>query len=360
MRDGGHPSIRGVTVGPIESLLQPGRGYGSPAFAATLDEIKRRGANWISLTVFGRVWDARSVGIDWDFERPVEETRRAVEDAVQMAHARGLRVMLVPHLWLESGEWRAEMRPENDRRFEVWAQNYQSFVVHWAKVAESSGVDLYATGVELRSWVTSSRAPRFVQVIQAVREQFSGLLTYAANWDDAQDTLVWSHLDVVGINAFYQLHWENGATFTQLMEGGLRVRASVKQLAASLDKPVIFTEVGYTARANTSIEPWLWPEQLAEVEPDFRAQHRAYAALLDALHELPGFSGAFVWRMYADVSDLSQEPDWGFSPWGKPAMRALTRTFESRTFGDPPRAEALVAQQARSRELSVPGRADGF
>jgi len=36
--------MRGVTIGPIESALHPGRGYGSPAFERGLDEAVRLGA----------------------------------------------------------------------------------------------------------------------------------------------------------------------------------------------------------------------------------------------------------------------------------------------------------------------------
>ncbi len=335
-RDAGLEAVRGMTIGPIESLLQPGRGYGTERLDGTLVEVKRCGANWISLTVFGRVWDAESVGIDFAFERPFEETRRAVVRSVQMAHARGLRVLLVPHLWLESGQWRAEMQPSSDARFEQWSDNYRRFVVNWAQVAEEAAVDMFSTGVELRSWVTSTRAPSFVNVILDVRRAYHGLLTYAANWDDAADTMIWGHLDVVGINAFYPLHWEKDASFEQLAAGGQRVREEVMQLAQRFEKPVLFTEFGYTARKDTAIEPWLWPEQLGSVDADVRAQAQAYAALLDAMHEVPGFAGALVWRMYADLADLSQEPNWGFSPFGKPAFSVLRRTYADPDFGDPP------------------------
>src|SRR6187399_3403385 len=117
LRDAGLPAIRGLTIGPIESYLQPGRGYGSPSFERTLDEVERAGGNWISLTVFGRVWDKQGSGVNLDFERPFAETKDNVLRSVAAAHRRGLRVFLVPHLWLESGEWRAELDPGSDARW---------------------------------------------------------------------------------------------------------------------------------------------------------------------------------------------------------------------------------------------------
>lgn len=336
-REAGIEPIRGMTLGPIESLIQEERGYGSARFFETLGEVKRLGANWISLTAFARVWDARSAGVDPRFERPHQEIREALRRSVEMAHARGLRVLLVPHLWLESGEWRAEMQPGNAARFEAWTRSYSQFALSWAEVAEDSGIDMLAAGVELRSWVTSSRAPSFVTLISQIREKYSGLITYAANWDDVDDTVILGHLDVIGINAFYPLHWEDDANWMQVEAGGQRVAEAITKLAARHERPVVFSEFGYTTRKNTAIKPWLWPEQLGEVDVDQAAQARAYAALLGSMNRVPGFAGAFVWRMYADVSDMSQEAEWGFSPWGKSAESVLRRTFSDPHFGDSPR-----------------------
>src|SRR3954465_11535093 len=44
------PAIRGVTIGPIESSQQAGRGYGSPYSAALLDALVELGTNAISIT----------------------------------------------------------------------------------------------------------------------------------------------------------------------------------------------------------------------------------------------------------------------------------------------------------------------
>ncbi|HEV8550434.1 MAG TPA: hypothetical protein VGQ57_15425, partial [Polyangiaceae bacterium] len=63
-------AIRGVTVGPIESGLHPGKGYGSAAYRRTLTEVSAMGGNWVSLTPFGRVADLSPSGISLTFEQP--------------------------------------------------------------------------------------------------------------------------------------------------------------------------------------------------------------------------------------------------------------------------------------------------
>jgi hypothetical protein len=328
--DLGKVAARGFTIGPIESRVQPGRGYGSERFAETLDEVARSHGNFVSLTVFGRVWNLESRAVEPSFEAPLEETKAAVCRSVAQAHERGLSVFLVPHLWVETGGWRAELDPGSGERFEAWVKSYERFVNIWGEVAERCGVDLLAAGVELRFWVTDgARAESFRRVLRSLRSHYRGPVTYAANWDDVNDTLVLADLDVIGLNAFYPLHWEKNATEAQLFAGGQRAAEQVELLEKRFEKPVIFTEFGYTARKDTAIEPWLWPEQLGGVKLDQDAQETAYAALLAPMLESPALSGTFVWRIYADIADLSQEPDWGFSPWGKKSILVLKDAYES-------------------------------
>ena len=125
--------IRGITVGPIENGYHPGVGYGSPAYGRTLDEARAMGATWVAITPFGRVSDLSGTGVDLTFEAPFDRNRVAVARAIEMAHARGLRVMLVPHLWVESGGWRALIDPKTDDGWARWAESYQRFVLAWGR-----------------------------------------------------------------------------------------------------------------------------------------------------------------------------------------------------------------------------------
>src|SRR6185295_2472327 len=229
--------VRGITVGPIESLLHPGVGYGSPAYERTVDEAVRLGATWVALTPFGRTWDLRPTGIDLTFEAPFAENRRAVLAAVRQAHARGLRVFLVPHLWVETGGWRALIDPGDDAAWARWTEAYRHFLLTWAEVAREGEVEMLSVGVELRSWVTTRRASSMLAIIDELRGVYPGLLTYSANWDDADDTLIFGALDLVGINAFYPLADHEGAEPAELAEGGRRVARKIEAFARTQDKP---------------------------------------------------------------------------------------------------------------------------
>jgi hypothetical protein len=332
--DGGSV-IRGITIGPIESAWHPDVGYGSSAYARQLDACARMGATWISLTPFGRVGDLSGLGVDPTFETPYDINFPRILTAIRMAHARGLKVMLVPQLWVESGQWRGELDPVTDEGWAAWARSYQRFIVGWAKVAEAGGAEMFSAGVELRSWVTSGRAPSFASVLAAVRQSYTGLLTYSANWDDVVDTVIWGDVDVIGLNAFYPLADHDGAPYEELLAGGEAVRAKVLALSRAWNKPVLFTEIGYTTRKDPAVRPWVWPEAMGGVVVvDEQAQASAYRALLAPLLDVPTFAGFFVWRVYSDVNDVSQEPEWGFSPEGKLAELVVRDAFAARWAGE--------------------------
>jgi hypothetical protein len=327
--------IRGITIGPIENGYHPGIGYGSDAYGRTIAETRAMGASWVALTPFGRVADLSGRGVDLTFEAPFEANRRAVLRSVEMAHARGLRVMLVPHLWVESGDWRALIDPQTDEGWTRWAQSYDRFVLAWAEVAQAARVDMFSVGVELRSWVTTTRAPSFARVIADVRRVYRGPLTYSANWDDVEDTVILGDLDVIGINAFYPLADTPGSPEGELLQGGERVRRKVHALAEAWQRPVVFTEIGYTTREDPAVKPWIWPDALSRVKLDEAAQATAYRALIAPLLEEPDFAGFFVWRVYADPDDASQEAPWGFSPRGKLAEVVVRDGFAARWASDP-------------------------
>ncbi|APR80513.1 Hypothetical protein A7982_05860 [Minicystis rosea] len=336
--ESGGGGVRGITVGPIENLRHAGVGYGSPAFERTLDEAKRSGATWISLTPFGRTWNLKPTGIDLTFEAPFKDNRRAVLTAIKQAHARGLKVFLVPHLWVETGEWRALIDPGDDAAWARWIAAYRAFLLTWAGVAAEGSAEMLSVGVELRSWVTTPRARSMITLIDEVRRVYPGLLTYSANWDDVEDTLILGAVDLIGINAFYPLADRDGAGPTELAEGGRRVAAKIDALARALDKPVVLTEIGYTTRPNPAIRPWEWPDAMTDVHVDQRAQAEAYAALIAPFLESRTFAGFFVWRYYADPDDVSQEAEWGFSPRGKLAELVLRDAFTARWVADGPRS----------------------
>jgi hypothetical protein len=348
--DRGLGGIRGITIGPIENSRHSDKGYGTEASGRSMVEARTLGANWVSLTPFGRTWDLAPTGIDLTFETPFEDNRANVLRAIRQAHREGLKVFLVPHLWVETGGWRALIDPGDDAAWARWTDAYRSFLLTWAEVAAAGDVEMLSIGVELRSWVTTPRAASMLAIIADVRGVYPGLLTYSANWDDVGDTAILGALDLIGINAFYPLAEHDGASPAELAEGGRKVAASIEALSRSAGKPVVLTEIGYTTRANPAVKPWEWPDGMKDVKVDERAQAEAYRALIAPFLDARWCAGFFVWRFYADPDDVSQEAEWGFSPRGKQAELVMRDAFTARWATDPigPIGDMLGRSRART------------
>lgn len=331
--ESGRGGIRGVTVGPIETPLWPNRGYGSPRSEVLLDELSRMGANFVSITPFGRIWSLTSTDVDLGFEVPFAENRQAVLRMVEQAKARDMGVLLIPHLWVETGGWRGEIDPSSEAGWKAYHAAYRAFVLAWADVAAEAGADGFSIGVECKSW--SGRFPDvWRSLIHEVRQRFSGFITYSANWDEVEDVVFWDQLDLIGVNAFYPLADRGDASYEDYVAGAGRARDGVRSLAERLQMPVLFVEIGYTTRKDAAVEPWLWPDDMIDVVFDEHEQARALSALFDVFLPESWFSGFFLWRYYADLDDISQEHLWGFSPHGKLAEPLLSEVFGVRWGAD--------------------------
>jgi hypothetical protein len=320
-------AIRGITIGPIESSQQPGHGYGTQYTARLLDELAQLGANAVSITPFGRMWNLQSTEILLDFEAPFQQNRAAIGRLVAQARARGLGVLIVPHLWIETPNlWRGEIDPQTPEGWTAYQKSYRDFILTWAKAAAEFGADAFSIGVECKSW-SGRFGSYWLQLIADVRAIFKGKLVYSANWDEAENVLFWDALDFVGINAFYPLAAHDGASYAEYAEGAERALAQAGDLATTVRKPLLFLEIGYTSRPNAAVQPWVWPEDMPGMSVDEWEQARALSALIGAAVTKPWFAGFFVWRYYANLDDVSQEPGWGFSPHAKLAEQVLSNVF---------------------------------
>ena len=85
------------------------------------------------------------------------------------------------------------------------------------------------------------------------------------------------------------------------------------------------------------------------VRVDENAQALAYHALVRPLLEEPYFAGFFVWRVYSDPDDVSQEAEWGFSPRGKLAQTVVEDAFAAQWAGDGNRRWGLPSRRLALR-----------
>jgi hypothetical protein len=290
-------------------------GYASARCAAELRALRQAGAGWVALTPFGyvpgsgaaEIWPSAAGG-------PDEETDEAVCEAAAQAHALGLSVRLVPHLW--SRGW------VGDLAFDAagWTRflgRYREFVLHYALLAERERIEGFSVGHEMAS--STARDPAAWRALIAdVRAVYTGTLTYDAGWDEAGRVPFWDALDLVGVSFFAPL--ANGPTHdpAALRAGAAKALSALEAIARRTGRPVLLAEVGYAPIPTAPVRPW----EEGRGPLDAQAQLACYRALLDALEPCDWVAGAFWWKWFSDgVPDGSG--DLSYSPRGKPAEAVL-------------------------------------
>ena len=293
---------------------------------ALFDGLEAAGVDWIALIPFGwqprydvpRV-ELRTTGVRW------AETDEGLRELARQAQARGMGVLIKPHIWLLAevpDQWRGSIDFAAEADWQRWEEDYRQLILHYAGLAADSGMDLFCVGVELGS-VVKQRPAFWPQLIEEVRAAFAGPITYAANWDDYGEVPFWGLVDYIGVDAYFPLTGRQDATVEQLVRGWEPHRQALQDLCDRQNRPVLFLEAGYRSIAGAAVEPW---DADVDGAADPGEQADAYEALFRAFWDLPWFAGLFLWEWNA--TGYSRADD--FSPQGKPAEAVLTRWYTAR------------------------------
>lgn len=204
-------------------------------------------------------------------------------------------------------------------------------------------------------------------LIAAVREVYSGRITYAANFDQYREVGFWDALDLVGVNAYFPLRRrpDPDAAVDQLRAelaaGWRRVEVEIDEFLAEAelqDRQVLFTELGYTRFRDMSVAPWAGDGfTLLEADPDaggpaedtmivwaeqpLRPIERALA--IEALEEVEGqrghplLAGLLWWKLTTVPSHLEIEPFALLLDSGDPLQPALVELSSATARAHPSR-----------------------
>lgn len=302
--------------------------YRSAESRAALDKLFATGANYISILVTWYQSDIHSTEIT-----PTPQTPSDLDLAfvIEYAHAHGVQVLLKPQLDLsnDAEHWRGQIQFDDERAWQKWFASYREFILYYARFAQTHGVAEFAVGTELVG--TTKRTADWRALIRAVRQEYTGLLTYSANHSGEELQIqFWDDLDFIGVNVFYHLTNYRTPTMQDILEGW---SSPVRQLTtlhnAFPNQPIIFTEVGYPSMDLASVWPWNWKRDGAL---DLQEQAMLYDGLFQTwwYHpERPWFRGMFIWNWLPDPNQGGMN-DTDYTPHGKPAEEILRRYYQNR------------------------------
>jgi hypothetical protein len=248
-------------------------------------------------------------------------TTESVKHAITTAHSLGLKVMLKPMIdALEREEirsypvWRGEIQPSDE-----WFASYSDFINFFAEFAEQNNVELFCVGCEYKA--TTAEKSQWEKVIQGVRERYTGPITYAADWTNYQDIEWWDSVDYVGIDAYFPLVLFNiDPTFEELKNAWSNYADEIETWLSTVNKPVIFTEIGYRSGDGTSMAP---SNYWTDMPVDLQEQKDCYEAVFQTLWNRSWFYGFYWWTWIHDPTKGGPS-DTSHTPQNKPAQDTIT------------------------------------
>lgn len=236
--------------------------------------------------------------------------------------------MLKPHLWLGKG-WRSNVTMQSNDEWSNWFESYRKNMLHYAKMAALTNVELLCIGTELRTSI-KQQPKAWISLIKNIKKVYKGKLTYAANWDDDNDLgEFWDALDYIGIQAYFPLTKDKTPDLETIKAGWNNHIVNLEKLSKKYDKPILFTEVGYKSEASATIKPWEWDSLFSGISKKKSdiTQQLAYQALFESLWHKEWFAGLYIWQWQVRSKKENALNNLDFSPRFKPAENTIAKWF---------------------------------
>lgn len=291
------------------------------------DAIKALNADWVAITPYGfcrinepkfvyaKPSDSLARKWQWWGERP-----DGAAECIKMAHQKGLKVMLKPHVWVMGKEnvYTGDLDYKTDENWSKFEENYRNYVLDFARIADSTKVEMYCIATEFHTFI-AKRPAFWKQLIADVKKVYKGKLTYAENWDKYQEVAFWNEMDFVGVDAYFPLSEKQNPSVEELKSGWKKHIKELDKYARKQQKPVLFTEIGYQSTDFSTQKPW---ESYSQKPDNEELQANAFKAFFESIWNEKWLAGAMVWKWFPMMEKGKKSRD-KYSPQNKPAESVI-------------------------------------
>jgi hypothetical protein len=284
-----------------------------------MGEIQQQtAAHWLEITV--DLYDA-GLSVPRVTPDPVTPSPLSVLAGIRAARARGFHVFVAPELTVGRGYWAGDIHFDDPDQTSAWFQSYWMALEPYVAAAAAGGADEFAIGTEYFRLERADPA-LWDALIAQVHGIFPGALTYNMNFTSidlpVRDWMLNPLLTYVGVSEYQPLVSTSQRLEPRAIPALWRAQigADLDGLAARLGKPVLISEIGYRANADTFYMPW-HPTSAAARDP--AEQAAAYDAALVSVLDDPNIAGIYFWAW----SVPGYEPNWS------PAAQVLHTWYTS-------------------------------
>lgn len=305
--------------------------------SVTVDQLmaaKKNNIQWIAQTPFGwqRRYNTPEMHLHTQYNKHYwGESDQGLIHTTLLARQVGIKTLLKPHIWLmdrEQNKWIGDIEMTSEADWQTWFQNYATFILHYARLAEMHQLEALCIGTELMTPAVT-RENDWRQLIKQIRQVYRGQLTYAANWYlEYEKIKFWDALDFIGVQGYFPLSKKNNPGLAELQAAWKPNLSRLEKVAKKYRKPIVFTEVGYKSTPDAAVEPWKWPERGQNIayNESYETQANCYEALFKTLWHQSWFGGVFIWKWYPQVRDNGRDHR-DFTPQHKPAEKILAEWY---------------------------------
>lgn len=292
---------------------------------AHVNPVKKVHANYVALMPFGSIKSITSPEIRFNSNRQwFGETEKGIKQYAGQFKKNQIAILLKPQLWVWQGEYTGFIMMNSEDDWQKLEAAYERFILYYATIAEELHVAAFCIGTELEKFVVN-RPKYWQKLIQKVKKNYKGKLTYAANWDEFKRVSFWKELDYIGIDAYFPLTDKKNPTVQDFELGWKPHKKEIIRIQKQFNTPILFTEFGYRSVNFTGKEPWDSNRVAGEV--NLQAQVNGLQAIYNQFWKEDWFAGGFVWKWFHKYNEVGGNDNNRFTPQNKPAEVLIKQLY---------------------------------
>ena len=294
-----------------------------PVLQNSVATVKQINANWVSIIPYAFIKNNDpKVYFDTNFQWWGEKIQ-GTEQLIKFAQNENLKIMLKPHIWVQSDGWAGDFSLTTSIDWKIFEESYTNYILAFAKVAQKNKIPLLCIGTEMRN-VVKNRSGFWKDLIQKIKKNYSGKLTYSANWDNYENVTFWNQLDYIGIDAYFPLNKDKTPAINNLKNHWQPIKSKLEYFSKTFKKPILFTEYGYKSCDYTAAGHW--NTDGSEIF-NGEAQYNSYKALYETFWNEDWFAGGFLWKWFLNTERIQPE-NTRFTPQKKPVLKIISEYYK--------------------------------
>ncbi|MFN8330539.1 MAG: hypothetical protein U0T81_04860 [Saprospiraceae bacterium] len=235
--------------------------------------------------------------------------------------------MLKPQIYVH-GTWTGALDFKNDSLWELWELAYATYISDMIQIAEEENVEMFCVGTEFNR-STDTRPQFWRNLIDKIRHNYKGLLTYSDNWDHYRQITFWDKLDFIGISAYFPLIEEGLALPQRLDSVWSGITNELRNYSSTQKRQILFTEFGYMSCEGAAGKSWELEKNLDDCDVNEQTQADCFDALFRSCWPEKFWAGGFVWKWYPEGMGHEGFPEKDYTPQHKKAEWIIQKWYRA-------------------------------